>query len=91
MEFMEAIQVPNEQAYLEVLCGELDLSKSPFIFMKRLLISANNNKFMFLYSKEATSTFEKCCKWVENNSFGKIALKLLMELSDILRGTKASF
>lgn len=89
---MEAIQVPNEQTYLEVLCGELDLSKSPFIFMKRLLISANNNnKFMFLYSKEATSTFEKCCKRVENNSFGKIVLKLLMELSGILRGTKASF
>lgn len=49
MEFMEAIQVPNEQAYLEVLCGELDLSKGPFIFMKRLLISANKNKNKIIY------------------------------------------
>lgn len=44
MQFMEGIQVPNEQAYLVVLYEELDLSKDPFIFMKRPLISTNKNK-----------------------------------------------
>lgn len=49
MEFMEAIQVPNEQAYWEVLYAKLDLSKGLFIFMKRILISANNNKNKITY------------------------------------------
>lgn len=49
MEFMEAIQVPNEQAYWEVLCGKLDFSKGPFIFMKRILILADNNKNKIIY------------------------------------------
>lgn len=43
MEFIEAIHVLNKQAYLYFLCGELDFSKGLFIFLKRLLISANKN------------------------------------------------
>lgn len=43
MEFIETIHVLNKQAYLYFLCGKLDFLKGLFIFMKRLLISANKN------------------------------------------------
>lgn len=43
MEFIEAINVLNKQAYLYFLCGELELSEGLFIFIKSLLALANKN------------------------------------------------
>lgn len=66
MEFMETIQVPNEQVYLEVLCGELDFSKDPFIFMNRLLISANKHKNKIIYVSLLKGGYYYFWKNVEN-------------------------
>lgn len=43
MEFMEAINVLNKQAYSYFLYGELEFLKGLFIFIKRLLALANKN------------------------------------------------